>query len=159
MYAMNAKSLFFNLCFVELFRPDIIQPRNRSENIALHTSPTSKMLPFEFLPSRFTKFHPPLPSPIPMPSNKKNKKLIRFFFFYLWFNELWFAQPICPHRSKTRVRWAERFRDELNGHVFDQERNWLRQVVPCPLNTIKMTTNRSIIPKLVVKSSVVPQRP
>ena len=36
------------------------------------------------------------------------------------------------HRSKTRARWAEGFHDELNGHVFDLERDGLRQVVPCP---------------------------
>ena len=36
------------------------------------------------------------------------------------------------HGSKTRARWADGFRDELNGHVFDLERGWLRQVVPCP---------------------------
>ena len=36
------------------------------------------------------------------------------------------------HSSKTRVRWAEGFNDELNGHVFDLERDELRQVVPCP---------------------------
>ena len=36
------------------------------------------------------------------------------------------------HSSKTRARWAEGFHDELNGHVFDLERDGLRQVVPCP---------------------------
>ena len=43
------------------------------------------------------------------------------------------------HSSKTRARWAEGFR-ELNGHVFDLERDGLRQVVfardsPCDDNT------------------------
>ena len=36
------------------------------------------------------------------------------------------------HSSKTRARWAEGFHDELNGHVFDLERNGLRQVIPSP---------------------------
>ena len=36
------------------------------------------------------------------------------------------------HSSKKRSRWAEGFHDELNGHVFDLERDGLRQVVPCP---------------------------
>ena len=36
------------------------------------------------------------------------------------------------HSSKTRVRWAERFYDELNGNVFDLERDGLLRVVPCP---------------------------
>ena len=36
------------------------------------------------------------------------------------------------HISKTRTRWAERFHDELNGHVFDLKRDGLHQVVPCP---------------------------
>ena len=35
------------------------------------------------------------------------------------------------HSAKTRARWAEGFH-ELNGHVFDLERDGLRQVVPCP---------------------------
>ena len=33
------------------------------------------------------------------------------------------------HGTKTRPRWAEGFHDELNGHVFDLERDRLRQVV------------------------------
>ena len=33
--------------------------------------------------------------------------------------------------SKKRVRWAEGFHDELNGHVFDLGRDGLRQVVLC----------------------------
>ena len=36
------------------------------------------------------------------------------------------------HSTKTRGRWAEGFQDELNGHVFDLERDGLRQVVLCP---------------------------
>ena len=32
------------------------------------------------------------------------------------------------HSTKTRARWAEGFQ-ELDGHVFDLERDWLRQVV------------------------------
>ena len=35
-------------------------------------------------------------------------------------------------RKKKRARWGEGFHDELNGHVFDQERDGLRQVVHCP---------------------------
>ena len=43
------------------------------------------------------------------------------------------------HRTKTRARWAEGFH-ELNGHMFDLERDGLRQVVlaqdsPCDDNT------------------------
>ena len=34
--------------------------------------------------------------------------------------------------SKTRAKWAEGFHDELNGHVFDLEREGLCQVVLCP---------------------------
>ena len=33
---------------------------------------------------------------------------------------------------KTRARWVEGFHDELNGHMFDLERDGLRQVVLCP---------------------------
>ena len=36
------------------------------------------------------------------------------------------------HRLKTRARWAEGFHNEIIGHVFDPERDGLRQVVPCP---------------------------
>ena len=36
------------------------------------------------------------------------------------------------HSKKKRARWAEGFHDELKGHVFDLERNGLRQVVLCP---------------------------
>ena len=36
------------------------------------------------------------------------------------------------HNSKTRVKWAEGFHGELNGHVFDLERDRLRQTVACP---------------------------
>ena len=41
------------------------------------------------------------------------------------------------HSSKTRARWAEGFHDELNGHVFDLERDGLLQVLPCPWLTKK----------------------
>ena len=37
---------------------------------------------------------------------------------------------------KTRARWAEGFHEELNGHVFDLERNGLRQIVLCPRLTL-----------------------
>ena len=43
----------------------------------------------------------------------------------------------CLQFLKTRARWVERFHDELNGHVFDLERDGLRQVVPCPWVTMK----------------------
>ena len=33
------------------------------------------------------------------------------------------------HSSKTRTRWTEGFHDELNGHVFDLERDGHSQVV------------------------------
>ena len=36
------------------------------------------------------------------------------------------------YSSKTRARWTEGFHDEINGHVFDLERDGLRQVVLCP---------------------------
>ena len=36
------------------------------------------------------------------------------------------------HSMKTRARWAEGIHDELNGHMFDLERDGLRQVVHCP---------------------------
>ena len=39
------------------------------------------------------------------------------------------------HSSKKRARWAEGFHDELNDHVFDMERNGLRQVF-CPRLTM-----------------------
>ena len=41
------------------------------------------------------------------------------------------------HCTKTRARWAEGFHDELNGHVFDLERDGLRQVVLCPRLTMR----------------------
>ena len=41
----------------------------------------------------------------------------------------------CLHSTKTRARWAEGFH-ELNGYVFDLERDGLRQVVLCPRLTM-----------------------
>ena len=38
----------------------------------------------------------------------------------------------CLHSSKNRARRAEGFHDEFNGHVFDLERDGLREVVLCP---------------------------
>ena len=38
----------------------------------------------------------------------------------------------CLHSSKKRARWAEGFHDELNGHMFNLERDGLREVVLCP---------------------------
>ena len=40
------------------------------------------------------------------------------------------------HSSKTRDRRADGFHDEPNGHVFDLERDVLRQVLPCPWLTV-----------------------
>ena len=40
------------------------------------------------------------------------------------------------HSSKKRAGWAEGFHDELNGHVYDLERDRLRQAVSCPWLTI-----------------------
>ena len=40
------------------------------------------------------------------------------------------------HSTKTRARWAEGFH-ELNGYVFDLERDGLHQVVLCPRLTIR----------------------
>ena len=40
------------------------------------------------------------------------------------------------HSTKTRARWAEGFH-ELNSHVFDLERDGLRQVVFCPRLTMR----------------------
>ena len=41
------------------------------------------------------------------------------------------------YSTKTRARWAEGFHDELYGHVFDLERDGLRQVVLCPRLTMR----------------------
>ena len=40
------------------------------------------------------------------------------------------------HSTKTRARWAEGFH-EHNSHVFDLERDGLRQVVLCPRPTMQ----------------------
>ena len=42
----------------------------------------------------------------------------------------------CLHRTKTRARWAEGFH-ELNGYVFDLERDGLHQVVLCSRLTMR----------------------
>ena len=36
------------------------------------------------------------------------------------------------HSKKKSARWFEGLHDELSGHVFDLERDGLRQVVLCP---------------------------
>ena len=41
------------------------------------------------------------------------------------------------HSSKTRARWAEKFHDELNGHVFDLDMDELSQVVLFPRLTMR----------------------
>ena len=35
------------------------------------------------------------------------------------------------HSTQTRARWVEGFHDQLNGYVFDLERDGLRQVALC----------------------------
>ena len=40
------------------------------------------------------------------------------------------------HSTKIRARWAEGFH-ELNGYVFDLERDGLRQFVLCPRLTMR----------------------
>ena len=40
------------------------------------------------------------------------------------------------HTTKTRARWTEGLHDELNGHVFDLERDGLSQIVLCPWLTV-----------------------
>ena len=40
------------------------------------------------------------------------------------------------YSTKTRAGWAEGFHDELNGHVFDLERDGLSQIVLCPWLTV-----------------------
>ena len=40
------------------------------------------------------------------------------------------------HSMRTRARWAEGFH-ELNGYVFDLERDGLLQVVLCPRLTMR----------------------
>ena len=36
------------------------------------------------------------------------------------------------HSTNIRARWAKGFHDELIGHMFNLERDGLRQVVLCP---------------------------
>ena len=57
------------------------------------------------------------------------------------------------HSSKTRARRAEGFHNELNGQVFDLEKDGLGQVVPCllPYDKNKQPYH--------TKSYVVQQRP
>ena len=54
----------------------------------------------------------------------------------------------CLHSSKTRARWAEEFHDELNGRVFDVERD-ARAPSGCtlPLSHHKMKTKSSVVLK------------
>ena len=46
------------------------------------------------------------------------------------------SMGVYLHTVKTRARWAEGFH-ELNGHVFDLERDGLRQFVLCPRLTMR----------------------
>ena len=46
------------------------------------------------------------------------------------------------HSTKTRAKWAEGFHDELNGHVFDLERDGFRQVVMYRSRTVMITDQR-----------------
>ena len=48
------------------------------------------------------------------------------------------------HSSKTRARWVEGFHDELNGHVFNLERDGLRQVVLCLRVTMRKIGNHTM---------------
>ena len=41
------------------------------------------------------------------------------------------------HSMMTRASWEEGFHDELNGHMFDLERDGLCQVVLCPRLTMR----------------------
>ena len=41
------------------------------------------------------------------------------------------------HSMKTRARRVEGFHNELNGHVFDLERDGLRRIVLCPRLTMR----------------------
>ena len=41
------------------------------------------------------------------------------------------------HSMKTRARLVEGFHNELKGHMFDLERDGLRQVVLCPWLTMR----------------------
>ena len=41
------------------------------------------------------------------------------------------------HSTKTRARQVEGFYNELNGHVFDLERDGLRRIVLCPRLTMR----------------------
>ena len=49
------------------------------------------------------------------------------------------------HSTKTRARWAEGFH-ELNGHVFDLERDGLRKGCTLPKTHHAMTTHNHTIP-------------
>ena len=40
------------------------------------------------------------------------------------------------HSKKKRVRCLEGFHNELNGHMFDLERDGLQEAVPCPRLTM-----------------------
>ena len=42
----------------------------------------------------------------------------------------------CLHNSRTRARWEEGFHNELNGYMFDLERDGLCQDVPSPWVTM-----------------------
>ena len=50
------------------------------------------------------------------------------------------------HSTKTRARWAEEFHDELNGHVFDLERDGLPSGCTLPVTHHAMTTSSHTIP-------------
>ena len=49
----------------------------------------------------------------------------------------------CLHGSNARARLAEGFHDELNGQVFDLERDGLSLAVSCPRVTIKGDCSRT----------------
>ena len=50
------------------------------------------------------------------------------------------------HSTKKRARWAEGFNDELNGHVFDLERDGLRPGCTLPKTHHAVTTSNHTIP-------------
>ena len=56
--------------------------------------------------------------------------------------------------TKTRARWAEGFHDELNGHVFNLEKDGLPQVYFAPDSLCDENKQPY---QLVAKSSVVSQ--
>ena len=61
--------------------------------------------------------------------------------------------------SKTRAEWAEGFHDELNGHVFDLEKDGFCQAVPWPSTHHMMITSNHAIPDRSPQSQQGPRLP